>query len=131
MNTSNHRRSVPSRSPRLLALLPMLLAFSAAGETPVSTAINFDPSYPTNQVLLTWEAIPTKQYRILTTTALGQPWQTLTNTPLVASNNLVRFRTPADAAARFYKVAKLDTEPPAILRMLPASNAVAVPRQSQ
>ena len=56
------------------ALLPLLLALPAAAETPVSTAISYDLANPTNQVLLTWEAIPTKQYRILTTTALGQPW---------------------------------------------------------
>jgi formylglycine-generating enzyme required for sulfatase activity len=114
-----------------VTLLPLLLALPAAAETAVSTAISYDRSNPTNQVLLTWDAIPTKQYRILTTTALGQPWQTLTNTPLVASNNLVRFRTRADATARFYRVAKLDTEPPAIWRMDPSSNAIAVPRQSQ
>jgi sulfatase modifying factor 1 len=114
-----------------VTLLPLLLALPAAAETAVSTAISYDRGNPTNQVLLTWEAIPTKQYRILTTTALGQPWQTLTNTPLVASKNLVRFPTRADATARFYRVAKLDTEPPAIWRMDPSSNAIAVPRQSQ
>lgn len=35
-------------------LLPLLLALSAAAESPVSTAITFDPGNPTNQVLLTW-----------------------------------------------------------------------------
>lgn len=109
----------------------LLLTMTAAAETPVTTAISYDPGNPTNQVLLTWEAIPTKQYRILTTTALGQPWQTLTNTPLVASNNLVKFPARADAVARFYRVSKLDTEPPEIWRLDPASNAVAVARQSQ
>jgi formylglycine-generating enzyme required for sulfatase activity len=116
---------------KLSALAPLLLSLRAIAETSVTTAISYDPGNSTNQVLLTWEAIPTKQYRILTTTALNQPWQTLTNTPLVASNNLVRFGTRADATARFYKVAKLDTEPPEIWRMIPSSNAIAVPRQSQ
>jgi formylglycine-generating enzyme required for sulfatase activity len=49
----------------------------------------------------------------------------------VASNNLVRFGTQADGAARFYRVAKLDTEPPEIWRLNPSSNAIAVPLQSQ
>ena len=109
----------------------LLLTLACPAETPVTSAISYDASNPTNQVLLTWEAIPSKQYRILTTTALGQPWQTLTNTPLAASNNLVKFPTRADATARFFKVAKLDTEPPAIWRMTPSSNGIAVPRQSQ
>ncbi len=100
-------------------------------EGALSLAISYDATNAANPILLTWEAIPTKLYRILTTTDLRQPWQTLTNTPLVASNNLVRFPTRADAALRFYRLAKLDTEPPAIRQMLPASNAIAVPLQSQ
>lgn len=142
MKTPNHHTSVrpasfltkPTtliKSPYFLGLLAALLALPAVADTPVVPGISYDPSNPTNQVLLTWEAIPTKQYRILTTTALGQPWQTLTNTPLAAPNNLVKFPTRADGTARFYKVAKLDTEPPEIWRLLPSSNAIAVPRQSQ
>jgi formylglycine-generating enzyme required for sulfatase activity len=112
-------------------LVCVLLKLTCLADTPVSPTIHYDASNPTNQVQLTWEAMPTKQYRVLTTTALGQPWQTLTNTPLVASNNLVHLWTPADTTARFYKVSKLDTEPPKLWRMVPASNAIAVPRQSQ
>src|ERR1017187_4002813 len=78
----------------------LFLALACPAVTPVSPAISYDPAKLTNQVLLTWEAIPTKQYRILTTTALNQPWQVLTNTPLVASNNLVKFSTRADATAQ-------------------------------
>jgi len=55
----------------------LVLALACSADTPVSTAISYDPGNPTNQVLLTWEAIPTKQYRVLTTTVLGQPWPVL------------------------------------------------------
>jgi formylglycine-generating enzyme required for sulfatase activity len=95
------------------------------------TGITYAPSGTSNQVLLTWEAIPTKQYRVLTTAALDQPWETVANTPLVASNNLVRFSTRADGVTRFYRVSKLDTDAPVIWRTVPASNSIAVPRQSQ
>jgi hypothetical protein len=82
-------------------------------------------------VSLTWEAIPGKQYNVLSTIALGgQPWQTLNPAPLFASNNLVRFRNQNDRSARFYKVVKLDTDPPEVWRLAPASNAIAVGRQS-
>jgi formylglycine-generating enzyme required for sulfatase activity len=112
--------------------LSLLMALGAAADnTPVSTSITWDPSNPTNQILLTWYAIPTKEYEVLTTTALGQPWQPLTNALLVASNNLVRFGTPADRAARFYRVVKRDTDPPTVARLLPSDGAIAVQLQSQ
>jgi formylglycine-generating enzyme required for sulfatase activity len=113
------------------AALSLFLALTAAGDnTPVSTTITWDASNPTNKILLTWHAIPTKQYSVLTTTALGQPWQPLTNALLVASNNLVRFGTQADRGARFYRVVKRDTDPPTIARLLPSDGAIAVQRQS-
>ncbi|MGO9202448.1 MAG: formylglycine-generating enzyme family protein, partial [Limisphaerales bacterium] len=114
------------------AALALLLALTAAADnTPVSTTITWDASNPTNRILLTWYATPTKQYQVLTTTALGQPWQPLTNGLLVASNNLVRFGTQADRAARFYRVVKRDIDAPTVARLLPADGAIAVQRQSQ
>jgi formylglycine-generating enzyme required for sulfatase activity len=116
----------------LLALAALLSALTAAADnTPVSTAITWDASNPTNKILLTWLAIPTKQYNVLTTTALGQPWQTLTNGSVVASNNLVRFGIQRDVAARFYRIVKRDTDPPTVARTVPPDGAVAVQRQGQ
>lgn len=112
---------------RFLSASPLLVALTAGAETtPVTTTITWDASNPTNKILLTWEAIPTKLYNVLTTTALGQPWQPLTNGSVLASNNLVRFRTQADATARFYRIVKLDTDPPEIWRLAPTDGAVAV-----
>jgi len=71
-----------------LASALLLLALPAAAETAVSTAISYDRGNPTNQVLLTWEAIPTKQYRILTTTALGQPGPRSAGAPVLATEAL-------------------------------------------
>jgi formylglycine-generating enzyme required for sulfatase activity len=102
-----------------------------AETTPVTTTITWDASNPTNKILLTWEATPTKLYNVLTTTVLSQPWQPLTNGSVLASNNLVRFRTQADASARFYRIVKLDTDPPEIWRLAPTDGAVAVERQGQ
>ncbi|MCX6913872.1 MAG: hypothetical protein NT167_12610, partial [Verrucomicrobia bacterium] len=118
--------------PTLLPLVPLFLALTAtADNTPVPTTIAWDASNPTNKILLTWEAIPTKQYNVLTTTALGHSWQSLTNGLLVASNNLVRFSTQPDQAARFYRIVKRDTDPPTISRSLPSDGAIAVQRQGQ
>ncbi|MGO9202193.1 MAG: SUMF1/EgtB/PvdO family nonheme iron enzyme [Limisphaerales bacterium] len=113
-----------------LALLCSAL-IAAADNTPIAATITWDAGNPTNRILLTWYATPTKEYQVLTTTALGQPWQPLTNGLLVASNNLARFGTRADRAARFYRVVKRDTDPPTVARLLPADGAIAVPPQSQ
>lgn len=106
------------------------LEATAAASVPVSVEILYDPAQPTTPVRLSWEAIPTKHYQLLTTPALGQAWEALSATPVVASNNLVRFAAAADPVARFYQVAKLDTEAPEIWRTIPSSNAIAVTRQS-
>src|SRR5207244_273399 len=47
-----------------------------------------------------------------------------------ATNNLVRSPDQNNQAARFYKVVKLDTDPPEVWRLAPASNAIAVGLQS-
>ncbi len=68
---------------------------------------------------------------MLTTTALGQqPWTSLNPNPIYASNNLVRFADTNDQSARFYKVVKLDTDPPEVWRAAPGDGAIAVGRQS-
>ncbi len=101
----------------------------AAQQIPVASSIGYEGTNSVNNIVLTWESIPTKLYRVLTTTTLGQPWQNLTATPIYSSNNLVRYRDTNNLAARFYQVVKLDTDPPEIWRLNPGSNATAVARQ--
>lgn len=116
---------------KLLSANALFAALTAGAVTaPVSTTITWDDSNPTNKILLTWEAIPTKLYNVWTTPALGQPWQPLTNGSVLASNNLVRFRTQADTTARFYRIAKVDTDPPEIWRLAPTDGAIAIERQA-
>src|SRR5438094_4847330 len=91
---------------RIAAIAPLILALPATADIPVPTSISFDATNPTNKITLTWLAIPTKQYNVLTTTALGQPWQPLTNGLVAAANNLVRFGARADDAVRFYRIVK-------------------------
>ncbi|HOC57396.1 MAG TPA: formylglycine-generating enzyme family protein [Verrucomicrobiota bacterium] len=116
---------------KILSASALFTALAAGAVTaPVSTTITWDDSNPTNKILLTWEAIPTKLYNVWTTPALGQPWQPLTNGSVLASNNLVRFRTQADTTARFYRIAKVDTDPPEIWRLAPTDGAIAIERQA-
>src|SRR5438309_2125935 len=103
-------------------LLPLVLVvLPCAAQTPVNSSLTYDGGSPTNQLLLTWEAIPGKPYNVLTTTALsGPPWQLLNPTPLAAVNNLVKFPQTNTQSARFYKVVKLDIDPPIMGSNMPA-----------
>src|SRR5262249_7774554 len=49
---------------------------------------------------------------------------------LYASNNLVRYRDTNNLPVRYYRIVRLDTDPPEIWRLNPGSNAIAVARQS-
>ena len=74
-----------------LSSLCLLLALPAAAETAVATAIGYEAGNPTHQLRLTWESIPTEPYRILTTTALGQPWPATPLAALAADNDFRLF----------------------------------------
>ena len=119
----------PLNSLRLVSLLLVLPC--AAQQIPVTSSIGYETANSSNNIVLTWESIPTKLYNVLTTTALEQqPWVPLNASPIYSSNNLVRYRDTNSLPARFYKVVKLDTDPPEIWRLNPGSNATAVARQS-
>ena len=119
----------PLNSLLLVSLLMVLPC--AAQQIPVASSIGYEAANQSNTIVLTWESIPTKLYNVLTTTALGQqPWVPLNPSPIYSSNNLVRYRDTNNQPARFYKVVKLDTDPPEIWRLNPGSNSIAVARQS-
>ena len=114
-----------------LLLVPLLLVLPCAAQPlPVASSISYEGTNSSNNIVLTWESIPTKTYRVLTTTALGQPWQTNAPGSIYSSNNLVRFRDTNNVPARFYQIVKLDTDPPEISRLYPGSNSFSVALQS-
>ena len=105
--------------------------FAAIPPLPGVGTIGIDVRSSSNRVVISWEAIPGKQYQVRAASSLdGSPWQTLTSVPLFATNNLIRFRTPFGPSSQFFQVLKVDTDPPEIWRSKPASGAFAVPRQS-
>jgi formylglycine-generating enzyme required for sulfatase activity len=94
---------------------------------PEPSSIRFDSA----GVTISWPAVSSKQYNVLTTTVLGDiPWQILNSAPVVASNNLIKFPHQPDLSTRFFQVRKIDTEPPEVWRLVPTSGAIAVPTQS-
>jgi formylglycine-generating enzyme required for sulfatase activity len=115
----------------LSTLITLLTFTTSAQQVPVTSLIAYEGTNSSSNIVLTWESIPTKLYNVLTTTALGpQPWQQLNASPIYSSNNLVRYRDPNNRPARFYKVVKLDTDPPEISRLYPGSNSFSVALQN-
>ena len=109
-----------------------MTGFAAIPPMPGVGPIGIDVRSSSNRVVISWEAIPGKQYQVRAASLLdGLPWQTLTSVPLFATNNLIRFRTPFGPSSQFFQVLKVDTDPPEIWRLKPASNGIAVSRQSQ
>ena len=98
---------------------------------PVTSSIASVAGKPT-AIVLSWEAIPGKQYNVLTTSTLGPAaWQALNVLPIYATNRLVSFAQQIAQTVGFYRVVKLDSDPPEIWRLAPASNATAVGLQSR
>jgi hypothetical protein len=82
-------------------------------------------------VLISWPAVSGKSCQIKTTADLRQAWALLPTEPavLAAITNSMSYAVPIGGAARFFRVVKLDTEPPAVERFSPADGAIAVGRQ--
>ena len=114
---------------RLIAVSLCVASLVRAGyaiTAPIACSISFDG---TNTVRIGWYPYPGKSYVIQTTTNLAQPWQAAAT--LTATNNLLSCPFPVLSGARFFRVVKLDTDPPTVARLLPSDGAIAVQRQSQ
>ena len=103
-----------------------LVRAACATTAPIACSISYDG---TNTVRIGCYPYPGKRYVIQTTTNLGQPWQVAAT--LTATNNLLSCPFPVLSGARFFRVVKLDTDPPTVARFLPSDGAIAVQRQSQ
>jgi hypothetical protein len=85
-----------------------------------------------NEMVLMWETLPGKSYVIETTTNLAQPWQPLATVPatFTATSNWLSYALPLAGNPRFYRIAKLDTEPPEVWDFSPSDGGFAVPQRS-
>lgn len=127
----NHNRELLVKRLCYLTLVVLLgIRVCSAGQIPVNGSIDYDAQNPSRGIVVTWEAIPGKLYEIQSTAELErQVWKPVTAAPIFATNNLVRFREQPNQSTRFYKIVKLDSDPPEIWRHKPESGAIAVPRQ--
>src|SRR5258708_5214936 len=114
--------------PKLYAVSLMILlalVWQCGGQPdPGRLSLNYDGRSSSNQLVLGWEAVPDKQYNMLSTTALGQrAWQALNTQPLTSPKNLIRFTNGNDQAARFFKVSRIDTDAPEVWNLAPPDGA--------
>lgn len=63
------------------------------------------------EMQLSWDAIPTRSYRVETSTELQNDWQILPGSAATANPGQfqMNFTTPADGPRRFYRIGLLDT----------------------
>jgi len=100
-----------------------------AADMRASIALCSDYQGEGSEFIISWSAIPGKSYDVLATTWLAGGWSTLNAEPIVAQSEEESCRDQTTSAKRFYRVRKLDTEPPEVVYLNPRDGAIAVGRQ--
>ncbi|MHC1769469.1 MAG: SUMF1/EgtB/PvdO family nonheme iron enzyme [Verrucomicrobiia bacterium] len=102
----------------------------ARAETPISSSIATAESTSVN---ISWMAVPGKSYALKTSRSLASEWEVLATQPvrLTATTNRLSYTVPIEDQVRFYRVVKLDTEPPQVLQLNPPAQAIAVSRRAK
>ncbi|MBI2927208.1 MAG: SUMF1/EgtB/PvdO family nonheme iron enzyme [Verrucomicrobia bacterium] len=116
--------------PDLCSLSSLFLVVSVAcGAATLESHVTSDG---VGHIQISWPAIPGAPYTIQTTTNLAQPWQRLEGEQQVwtATTNALSRVADATDYARFFRIVKLDTRAPEVVRLDPIAEAIAVPLQS-
>lgn len=103
----------------------------AAHAVDIEAAIAPSPDYQGegSEFIISWASLAGKWYNVEAATQLDGNWSTLNPGPIVAQSGEATYRDQTTSSVRFYRVRKLDTEPPEVVRLNPADGAIAVGRQ--
>lgn len=108
----------------------LLLAFfvPAAHAVDIQATIALSPDYQGegSEFIISWDAIPGKWYNVGAATQLDGNWSTLNPGPIVAQSGEAAYRDQTASPVMFYRVRKLDTEPPEVVHLNPGDGAIAV-----
>ena len=86
------------------------------------------PNGDVTNARLDWQAIPNETYSVEGSDRLQPPsWTNLTGDGVLSSNVLGAYETAISNQVQFFRVVKHDTSPPAIVRLVPEDDAIAVP----
>ncbi len=108
----------------------VLLLCSRAFGVELKPTIALSPDYqgPGSEFVITWFPLSGKSYNIEAATDLNGPWAALNPQPLVAEKTVETYRDQTAEPVRFYRIRKLDTQPPEVVYLSPKDGAIAVGR---
>ncbi|MDP2897145.1 MAG: choice-of-anchor Q domain-containing protein [bacterium] len=111
-------------------LLPAFFV-PAAHAADMRAAIAPSPEYQGegSEFIISWDSLAGKWYNVEAATQLDGDWSTLNPDPIVAQSGEATYRDQTTSPVRFYRVRKLDTEPPEVVHLNPGDGAIAVGRQ--
>jgi hypothetical protein len=87
------------------------------------------PQIEGTEFIISWFPLSGKSYNIEAAAHLTGPWSALNSQPLVAEQTVETYRDRTAEPVRFYRIRKLDTEPPEVVYLSPKDGAVAVGRR--
>ncbi len=115
----------------LLAIILVGLFCARASATKIPGWITLSSDYQGegSELVISWDSIPGKSYSIMVTDELDGDWTELNPEPVVVPSQLGTYKDQTTSGIRFYRVRKLDTDPPEVVYLYPESNAIAVSRE--
>lgn len=100
-----------------------------AVELKPTITLSRDYQGPGSEFIITWFPLSGKSYNIEAAADLTGPWATLNAQPVVGQQTVETYRDQTAEPVRFYRIRKLDTEPPEVIYLNPRDGAIAVGRQ--
>ena len=106
-----------------------LLCSGAYGvELKPSIALSLDYQGPGSELVMTWFPLSGKSYNIEAAVDLTGPWSALNPQPVLGQQTVQTYRDQTSEPVRFYRIRKLDTEPPEVVYLTPKDGAIGVGR---
>ncbi|MDP2898035.1 MAG: Ig-like domain-containing protein, partial [bacterium] len=111
-------------------LLPVLFVPVAhASDMRATIAVSRDYQGEGSEFIISWASLAGKSYNVEAVADLSGDWSILNPGPIVAQSGEATYRDQTTSPVMFYRVRKLDTEPPEVVHLNPADGAIAVGRQ--
>ncbi len=114
----------------IIVAFSVFLLCSGAFGVELKPTIALSPDYqgPGSELIITWFPLSGKSYNIEAAAQLTGPWAALNPQPLLGEETVQTYRDQTPEPVRFYRIRKLDTEPPEVVYLNPRDGAIAVGR---
>ena len=115
----------------LLEIMVLSFVCSTAYTASMQASITLSPDYQGEgtELIISWDAIPGESYNVDAATELGGTWSQLNAEPMLAQSDVESYSDQTTDPVKFYRVWKVDTEPPEVAYLYPRAGGIAVGRQ--